>query len=332
MILSEEAAIEDFFGNEQVLLRPILDDELGVLIQVVFSEQITFNAFKLIFNKVLRFDPTLPNSEFPHIVEKYLSLGITQDEAEKKAGALCERAAQNFADYAYKLFKQKIQANIHESIALLKTQAVTHAQIVLNTTSVEDEEGLCAIYFTGVDPKLLLKQACDIAVDNVKKVHVEAKKEHRKLIIEQTPKAVEEVLRFFEQVKDYHDEQKGIFFDGSRQKNQPANNEKWKTEWLVIANAKYGEKTYASPANKEIRFFSEALFEKFADPSAPISNPTKIAQGFLAKEMLNLSGEYFRKAIHDQAPPEQRPKQHRKRGTRNLDKKTRPKITIVTQG
>jgi len=320
LILSEEAAIEDFFGNEQVLLGPILDDELGVLIQVVFSEQITFNAFKSIFNKVLRFDPALPNSEFPHIVEKYLSLGITQDEAEKKAGALCERAAQNFADYAYQLFKRKIQANIYESIALLKTQAVTHAQIVLDTTSVEDEEGLCAIYFTGVDPKLLLKQACDIAVDNVKKLHAEAGKEHRELIIEHTPKAVEEVLRFFEHVKDYHDAQKRIFLDGSRQKNQPANYEKWETEWLVTAKARYGEKTYASPANKEIRFFSEGLFKKFADPSAAISNPMKIAQGFLAEEMLDMAGEYFRKAIFDQVPPEQKPRRNRQRGTRNLDK------------
>jgi hypothetical protein len=320
LILSEEAAIEDFFGNEQVLLGPILDDELGVLIQVVFSEQITFNAFKSIFNKVLRFDPALPNSEFPHIVEKYLSLGITQDEAEKKAGALCERAAQNFADYAYQLFKRKIQANIYESIALLKTQAVTHAQIVLDKTSVEDEEGLCAIYFTGVDPNLLLKQACNIAVDNVEKLHAEAGEEHRKLIIEHTPKAVEEVLRFFEQVKDYHNEQKGIFFERPRPRNALPNNEKWKTEWLVIAKARYGEKTYASPANKEVRFFSEALFEKFADPSAAISNPMKIAQGFLAKEMLNLSGEYFRKTIFDQVPTEQKPKRHRQRGTRNLDK------------
>ncbi len=293
--MSEETTTEESFEGEQALLLPVLDDTFGIITQIGFKESFTLAAFRNVFHEEFRHAPALPDSEFAGTVKLYLRHGLTQEEAEIKAAKLCEKAESTFAYHAYEFFIRSIQSQVNQTITLLKAQSIAHAKIVLNKMTIDDDEGLGALTFNGADAKSLLKQELSIAISDVKRRHAEAKQDRDKILIAQAPESIGYLLTTFESMKEYHDEQKQVFFNGTRPQNDPPDNEKWQVEWLRLAKSRYGKSSYQVSGSGKLRPIPDSLIMQFADEDTNVSNPREIAIGFYAREVLELSGSRYRK-------------------------------------
>jgi hypothetical protein len=312
-MLNKEVAVEDVTNDDQMLLLPVWDDKFGIITHIGLKEPFTFTAFKNFFRDEFLHDPALPDSEFAKIVESYLRHGKTQKEAEDKASALCETADSSFAHHAYQFFKRNVRSQVNEAISLLKAQAITHAKIVLNNMDTEDDEGLCAIAFSGADSNSLLRQELSIAASDVRRRHAEAKRARDELLTAQSAAEIEMLLRPFEEIKEYHDEQRQAFFNSIYPRNDQPNDKKWQAKWLEIIRTRFGKTGYRVAGSAAIRPFPEKYLVMFANESAELSNPKRIALEFYGKQVLGMSGERYRKKHYDKVPANQKPKRIRKK-------------------